>query len=377
MPLLVASLRLVWICFFCGLCGYALCPFSTSAQTAQSTNSIAKRVKATPKIAARPSVSISVPSDTNAAIQTGTQANQVVPTLTRIETPRTPLVTPVDEAAKAPSAGQPAEPEATAIPKAEAVHLPAGYDSATGNKLNNEILRIVDKMPRGGGYSVGSLAKKNFINATRVSEQGSIEISASNAKPSFCSSATYLVFLQLIRNAEESGQLALPVDVHRALLASGQADGVGVWGRWNSNGPGTAKLFHDLRIGTNFTSLDSALPGDFLKIWWTDKIGAKEKGHSVLFLGTQKDSDGNECVRYWSSNTPDGYGEDSAPLSRIKHMVFSRVSNISAVKNVGTMQKSDPYLASMLKIDEDWHSMLKQIGVSDALSPSRHLHDKK
>jgi hypothetical protein len=69
------------------------------------------------------------------------------------------------------------------------------------------------------------------------------------------------------------------------LLIRGQGDGVGIWGRWNANGPGTARLFEELHLGKNFTSFEEARPGDFMKIFWNDNIGGTESGHSVIYLG--------------------------------------------------------------------------------------------
>jgi hypothetical protein len=65
-------------------------------------------------------------------------------------------------------------------------------------------------------------------------------------------------------------------------------DGESLWGRWNANGPGTARLFYELGLGRNFTSFSAARPGDFLKIFWTDAVGKNENGHSVIFLGLER-----------------------------------------------------------------------------------------
>jgi len=238
----------------------------------------------------------------------------------------------------------------------------AGTAPVPSSSLNSAIEAIVRTMPRGGGYSVQSAAKDNLINSVRSSGDGALDILPATAKPSFCSGATYLVFLQAISNMEKSGALVLPKELNRLLLVGRQTDGVGIWGRWNSNGPGTAKLFHDLGIGVNFTDPGKARRGDFLKIWWTDQIGAKEKGHSVIYLGTEKNESGEEAVRYWSSNSPGGYGERSAPIARIKHMLFSRLENIQRLKNIKSLPPKDPYLSSMLKVDEGYQSMLKTVG---------------
>jgi hypothetical protein len=33
------------------------------------------------------------------------------------------------------------------------------------------------------------------------------------------------------------------------IISSSQRDGAGIWGRWNANGPGTARLFYELGLG--------------------------------------------------------------------------------------------------------------------------------
>ncbi len=65
--------------------------------------------------------------------------------------------------------------------------------------------------------------------------------------------------------------------------------------------PGPPGFFHEADLGRNFTSFDEARPGDFMKVWWNDEIGARESGHSVVYLGTAMHPDG-EYVAYWSSN---------------------------------------------------------------------------
>lgn len=85
------------------------------------------------------------------------------------------------------------------------------------------------------------------------------------AKPNFCSEATYLIFLAVLNQLNHEDRLSLLPAVVQALLVKDQEDGSGVWGRWNANGPGTARLFHGLGLGRNFTSFEEGQPGDFLK----------------------------------------------------------------------------------------------------------------
>ena len=110
-----------------------------------------------------------------------------------------------------------------------------------------------------------------------------------------------------------------------SLLITGQRDGEGVWGRWNANGPGTARLFYEMRLGRNFSEFAQAQPGDFMKIFWSNAVGRREHGHSVIFLGTET-VNGVESVRFWSSNLGYGYSEKVVPRTKIAAAVFSRLT---------------------------------------------------
>lgn len=232
--------------------------------------------------------------------------------------------------------------------------------------FNAYVLRALAAIPPGGGYAVTTSAGANLSRAVRIAGDGSLDLAPAGARPSFCSSATYLVFLCALAEMEKGRAMTLRAEITKKLMVENQPDGVGVWGRWNANGPGTARFFHELQLGRNFTDIAFAQPGDFLKVWWTDAIGAKEKGHSVIFLGTDRDQRDGLVVRYWSSNIPNGYGEGRARMSRIKHMVFSRLENPERLKDVVQLPPRDAYLASMLTVNETISAMLGKIGASAA-----------
>ena len=77
---------------------------------------------------------------------------------------------------------------------------------------------------------------------------------------SFCSGATYLVFIKAIEELRDRGQLQLDFATLNQLIIRDQHDGEGVWGRWNANGPGTARLFYELGLGRNFADFAQASP---------------------------------------------------------------------------------------------------------------------
>jgi hypothetical protein len=212
--------------------------------------------------------------------------------------------------------------------------------------LNALVLAQIKTMPTGGQYAVTRIAANRLQAATAV-ENGRLKLAAETATPSYCSGATYLVFLKVIDALQRQGQLDLEAPVLDALLIRGQADGKGIWGRWNANGPGTPRLFHELKLGRNFDDYDRARPGDFMKIFWTKEVGKLERGHSVIYLG-RRVVDGVESVRFWSSNQPDGYGEKTIPRSKIAYAIFSRLETPANLSRVGELPTADPYLSSLL-----------------------------
>ena len=129
-------------------------------------------------------------------------------------------------------------------------------------------------------------------------------------------------------------------------MIHGQRDGEGIWGRWNANGPGTARLFHEIDLGRNSTDFAQAAPGDFMKIFWSGEIGKAEHGHSVIYLGSEKRTDG-DYVRFWSSNIPAGYGEKSVPRGKIAQAVFSRLENPANLARIKAQPALDAYLAEL------------------------------
>jgi hypothetical protein len=227
--------------------------------------------------------------------------------------------------------------------------------------FNAIVLEQVRSMPEGGGYAVTREAHEALISS--VSSDGStLKIDAKNAIPSYCSGATYLIFLKSLAAATKQANDE-PRDIEwKKLQPARVADGINVWGRWNANGPGTARLFYELKLGRNFTSIEEARPGDFLKIFWKDAVGKNEFGHSVIFLGCEN-KDGVEHVRFWSSNKPAGYGEKSVPRSKMAKTLFSRLETPSNLRNLPSLRHSDPYLASLLTKESSFKEALQLCGV--------------
>src|SRR5436189_4337124 len=132
---------------------------------------------------------------------------------------------------------------------------------------NSLILDQIKEMPTGGRYSVSHFAKIRLESSAHF-ESGKFFILPSAASPSFCSGATYLVFIRTIEALRARGELHLDYATLEHLIIRDQRDGEGIWGRWNANGPGTARLFHELGLGPNFDNFDQAKPGDVRRSLW-------------------------------------------------------------------------------------------------------------
>lgn len=229
---------------------------------------------------------------------------------------------------------------------------------------NGYVLAAINSMPRGGGYGVDTSAVNNFGTAIRI-ENEKMSILPKKSEPSFCSGATYLVFLKTLLLLQEQQKVTLPLSTLQALLPNHLSDGKGFWGCWNANGPGVARLFYSLKLGPSFSDLAAAQPGDFLKFFWTDTIGAKEHGHLVIFLGLEK-KEGVTTITYWSSNkSTHGYGKKSIALSHLHHMIFSRLTTPQNILNASSLPKIDSYLASLLVRSSSWEEVKAYCHVSN------------
>ena len=227
--------------------------------------------------------------------------------------------------------------------------------------INSLILEQMGKMPSGGKYSVSHVAKIKLQSAAHF-ESGKFFVIPTAPYPSFCSGATYIVFIKTIEALRDSGQLKLDFATLNQLVIRDQHDGEGIWGRWNANGPGTARLFHELGLGRNFTDFVQAQPGDFMKIFWNQNVGQLESGHSVIFLGTVNHPDG-EYVRFWSSNIPNGYGEKEVSRSKIANAIFSRLEAPANLTRIHDIPVVDVYLSSLLRKKSNFAEATKKCGI--------------
>jgi hypothetical protein len=226
---------------------------------------------------------------------------------------------------------------------------------------NRVIISLTQTMPVGGGYSASASATRHLQSAVQV-QAGRLRVDPAAAPTTYCSGATYLVFVQAIKFLVPESHFG--TSLAQALAIKGQPDGVGIWGRWNANGPGTACLFRELRLGRNFTSFDEARPGDFLKIFWNTAVGRREHGHSVIYLG-RTNVNGVERVRFWSSNQPGGYGAKEVPRPRIAYAIFSRLEVPANIEHSMSLPPRNSYLASLTTKESSISEALAESGAAD------------
>lgn len=233
--------------------------------------------------------------------------------------------------------------------------------------FNTLVLEQIRTMPSGGGYATDLAAHAGL--AASVAPGPRVDIDPTKAMPGYCSGGTYLVFLKTLAALEKKGALSLNAATWEALRPRLRPDGKdtlpdgeGIWGRWNANGPGTARLFFKLGLGRNFTDFSQARAGDFLKIFWTDAVGKKERGHSVVYLG-EETMNGGDMIRYWSSNQPDGMGERSVPRAKIVHAIFSRLEHPEILQAVDRLPTRDSYLAGLLKTESNFSEACRKAGI--------------
>lgn len=227
------------------------------------------------------------------------------------------------------------------------------------NGANCSILKLLPSMPSGGGSDANAKSLRDLEQAIQVQEN-QLKIKPATAQTTYSAGATYLVFLQALQSLLPSGTLS--GSLAEALTVKGQSDGVGVWGRWNSNGPGTACLFNELGLGRNFTSLEDAQPGDFMKVFFADAVGRREHSLSTIYLGREQQN-GMEMIRVWSSIKPVGYGEAVIPRARISFAIFSRLENPANIAQALRFSSKNNYLAGLLTTDSSQEEAMAQAGV--------------
>jgi hypothetical protein len=241
-------------------------------------------------------------------------------------------------------------------PASESTPSPPPF--AVANDANRSILGLLPSMPSGGGSEANAKSMRDLEAAIQVREN-KLEITPAAAQTTYSSGATYLVFLQALQSLLPPSTMSGPLA--EALMVKGQPDGVGVWGRWNANGPGIACLFDELGLGPNFASFEDAQAGDFMKAFFVDAVGRHEHSLSMIYLDREQ-RNGVEMVRVWSSMKPFGYGEALIPRARISFAIFSRLEKPANIVQARRLPAKNRYLASLLTTDSSKEEAMAQSG---------------
>lgn len=257
----------------------------------------------------------------------------------------------------------------------------------------DSVLKSMEQFNDKGGYYTGSKHTEDFPQTTWEGMDSAYQLDAGakapvidvdKARPSFCSSATYMLLVNSLLTWDKSQRKSVisreawvnlkPYTLEKKdsfgnVIQQKQDDGFGAWGRANANGPGLAVLVNELNAGKNYyigstseysnnrdyyKAWEQAKRYDFLKIFWNDGIGCDddnsngdERGHMVLFLDRtiSYDKNGNrdDIIYYWSSNgsKPDinaGYGIAKCRVSNITRAVVTRITNPENFNNAASLE---------------------------------------
>ena len=229
-------------------------------------------------------------------------------------------------------------------------------------QIRDWVMESIEEMPSKGGYELTRRPPEKLRDAFSWN-LNELHIDQYSAVPSYCTTATYIIFYKVLEKywaytRSQPGRAVLEM-----IKPDIDSDGVRIWGRWNSNGPATAKLFYETGMGKNFDRIEDASPGDFLKLFWNGEIGKNEKGHSVVYLGTER-VNGIRMIKFWgSSKDTEGFGIRLVPMTDAKYLLFSRLINLRNADNIASLPVTDDFLASMLSKISNWPQVRKVTGI--------------
>jgi len=261
---------------------------------------------------------------------------------------------------------------------------------------NESVLKSMEQFNDKGGYYTGSKHTEDFPQTTWEGMDSAYQldtdiqvpvIDVDKARPSFCSSATYMLLVRSLLTWNTSQKESAisrqawvnlkPYTIEKRhsygnVIQEKQDDGFGAWGRANATGPGFAVLVNELNAGKNYyigsrseysnsddyyRAWEQAKRFDFLKIFWNDGIGCDdnnslgdERGHMVLFLDrtVSYDKNGNrdDIIYYWSSNgsKPDinaGYSIAKCRVSNVTRAVITRITHPENFNNAASLEPNN------------------------------------
>ena len=237
-----------------------------------------------------------------------------------------------------------------------------------------------------GGYYSSAELKDRFTKTAfqgmndsfSIDSNGKAHVDMTEARPSFDSSAVYLMFLKNLSSWDKKGTISeeawrnlKPYSVD-GLEYPEQKGGVGCWGIVHSKGPGIAILVNQLRTGQNiyigqkseyeeedlyWNNWKKVKSGDFLKLFFNEYIGFdpdnpdnSEEGCNAIFLKRVtdylKDGTRDDIIYYWTSTGKEadpngGYSVVHKRASKIYRAVATKITTPQNFRNATQIDPED------------------------------------
>jgi hypothetical protein len=220
--------------------------------------------------------------------------------------------------------------------------------------FNKRTLQSILKRPEGGGYAYKSDKKKGI-----VAQANNIPIYAGNTKiytphstngPSYCGGESYGVLMDTFNSIKPdlfTNMRSKQIDQFRPSKASdGKNFAKGFYGLWNDNYNGARSSIVNFDLGQSVTNLESACPGDYVKI--SRKNGY---GHSFVFLGYKE---GGKKFCYWGSNqSTNGRSVRCEKVSDVTQWSIARVTTPENISKIPDYDGSNIHDNADLAIAEE------------------------
>lgn len=172
--------------------------------------------------------------------------------------------------------------------------LPAMFSvtraAADDNAVNATVLKLIDRMPTGGGYVWESTGVPHTIR-----HKGKVVLKKTTADGTYCSGITFTIAMEAAKRER------LIRDKSFEEMKTFQRQ----WYGTNEASAETQCVYAMEQLGIGqAVEHDDAQPGDFLQFW------RGKSGHSVVFIAWELNDNGDRVgIKYWSTQTAtDGIG---------------------------------------------------------------------
>jgi hypothetical protein len=232
--------------------------------------------------------------------------------------------------------------------------------SNANDPFNKAILAAARSMPQGLGYDMkNDVDRIDDMKKAVTMKNGKLSVEPEKAGKTFCTEGSYMCVMKAY--ADSKIPLA-PQTVQDILPQSKKQmpDGVGFWGRWNADGPGPGYVVKELQLGSNFSDLSRAHPGDIMTIEWAkngdthstifDSIRMCGKEKNVCFWASSSYNDDATPLDGRASGNNPGFSLRCNPISMTKRFYFSRITHPENINNVDQVMgpKTENYRSAEL-----------------------------